>query len=168
RGGPRPAAHPQPDREPSSGRGLPGGVHGSTRALPAHRQPPPQGAPRRRPPPPRTARELGLLQHRAGADREPAGRPRHAALSGAAPAVVGEGRAWRYSGSMATVDRPPGPEVTGRQPRLVGTRKVPRAVREPQMLEVAGRAFAARGFHEASMDEIAEGAGISKQMLYNH
>ena len=50
----------------------------------------------------------------------------------------------------------------------MGTRKVPRAVREPQMLEVAGRVFAARGFHEASMDEIAEAAGISKQMLYNY
>jgi len=50
----------------------------------------------------------------------------------------------------------------------MGTRKVPRAVRETQMLEVAGRVFAARGFHEASMDEIAEAAGISKQMLYNY
>jgi AcrR family transcriptional regulator len=45
---------------------------------------------------------------------------------------------------------------------------VPRAVRERQMLEVAGRVFAARGFHEASMDEIAEGAGISKPMIYNY
>ena len=52
--------------------------------------------------------------------------------------------------------------------RAMGTRKVPRSVREPQMLEVAGRVFAARGFHEASMDEIAEAAGISKQMLYNY
>jgi AcrR family transcriptional regulator len=50
----------------------------------------------------------------------------------------------------------------------MGTRKVPRAVRETQMLEVAGRVFAARGFHVASMDEIAEAAGISKQMLYNY
>lgn len=36
------------------------------------------------------------------------------------------------------------------------------------MLEVAGRVFAARGFHEASMDEIAEAADISKPMLYNY
>jgi AcrR family transcriptional regulator len=36
------------------------------------------------------------------------------------------------------------------------------------MLEVAGRIFAARGFHEASMDEIADAAGISKPMLYNY
>ncbi len=36
------------------------------------------------------------------------------------------------------------------------------------MLEMAGRVFAARGFHEASMDEIAEEAGVSKPMLYNY
>jgi AcrR family transcriptional regulator len=34
------------------------------------------------------------------------------------------------------------------------------------MLEVAGRVFATRGYHAASMDEIAERAGISKPMLY--
>jgi AcrR family transcriptional regulator len=49
-----------------------------------------------------------------------------------------------------------------------GQRKVPRAVREPHMLEMAGRVFAARGFHDASMDEIAEAAGISKPMLYSY
>ena len=49
-----------------------------------------------------------------------------------------------------------------------GQRKVPRAVREPQMLEMAGRIFAARGFHDASMDEIAEAAGVSKPMLYSY
>jgi len=36
------------------------------------------------------------------------------------------------------------------------------------MLDVAGRVFAERGFHEASMDEIAEGAGISKPMIYSY
>lgn len=47
-----------------------------------------------------------------------------------------------------------------RQPRL------PRAVREREMLEVATRVFAERGYHGASMEEIADGAGISKPMLY--
>ncbi len=36
------------------------------------------------------------------------------------------------------------------------------------MLQVAGRVFAARGFHEASMEEIAEAADISKPMLYSY
>lgn len=34
------------------------------------------------------------------------------------------------------------------------------------MLDVAGEVFAARGYHGASMDEIAERADISKPMLY--
>jgi AcrR family transcriptional regulator len=50
--------------------------------------------------------------------------------------------------------------------RRAGTRLVPRAVREEQMLEVAGDVFAERGFHGAAMDDIAERAGISKPMLY--
>src|SRR3954447_9652887 len=50
--------------------------------------------------------------------------------------------------------------------RRAGTRLMPRAEREEQMLEVAGEVFAERGFHAASMDEIAERADISKPMLY--
>ncbi len=36
------------------------------------------------------------------------------------------------------------------------------------MLHAAGQAFARSGFHDASMDDIAEAAGISKPMLYNY
>jgi AcrR family transcriptional regulator len=50
--------------------------------------------------------------------------------------------------------------------RRTGSRGVPRAVREPQILEVAGRVFAARGYHRASMDEIAAQAGITKPLVY--
>ncbi|WBB78182.1 TetR/AcrR family transcriptional regulator [Micromonospora sp. WMMD882] len=45
-------------------------------------------------------------------------------------------------------------------------RRLPRAAREQQMLDAAVRAFSSRGFHAASMDEIAEDAGISKPMVY--
>jgi AcrR family transcriptional regulator len=45
---------------------------------------------------------------------------------------------------------------------------MPRAEREHEMLQAAGDAFAAHGFHEASMEAIAEAAGISKPMLYNY
>jgi AcrR family transcriptional regulator len=48
----------------------------------------------------------------------------------------------------------------------VGVRKVPRAVREREMLAMATGVFAERGFHAASMDEIAERAGVSKPMVY--
>lgn len=47
-------------------------------------------------------------------------------------------------------------------------KRMPRPERERQMLEVAGRSFAARGFHAVSMDGIAEQAGISKPMLYHY
>lgn len=45
-------------------------------------------------------------------------------------------------------------------------KRLPRAVREQQMLDAAVKVFSRRGFHAASMDEIAEYAGISKPMLY--
>ena len=43
---------------------------------------------------------------------------------------------------------------------------MPRAVREPQILAVAGRVFAARGYHAASMEEIAVQAGVTKPLVY--
>jgi AcrR family transcriptional regulator len=45
-------------------------------------------------------------------------------------------------------------------------RRLPRAERERQMLDAAVSVFARRGYHAASMDEIAEVAGISKPMVY--
>src|SRR3954447_27064919 len=51
-------------------------------------------------------------------------------------------------------------------PKPRGSRRVPRAVRERQMLAVAERAFAERGYHPASVDAIAEAAGITKPMVY--
>ncbi|MFG2056530.1 TetR/AcrR family transcriptional regulator [Micromonospora sp. NPDC048930] len=45
-------------------------------------------------------------------------------------------------------------------------KRLPRAVREQQMLDAAVRVFSRRGFHAASMDEIADDAGISKPMVY--
>jgi AcrR family transcriptional regulator len=45
-------------------------------------------------------------------------------------------------------------------------RRLPRAEREEQMVSAATRIFAERGYGAASMDEIADAAGISKPMLY--
>src|SRR5512142_1509281 len=47
-------------------------------------------------------------------------------------------------------------------------RRLPRAVREQQMLDAAVMVFSERGFHPASMDEIAARSGISKPMLYTY
>lgn len=48
------------------------------------------------------------------------------------------------------------------------SRRLPREVRERQILEAAVQVFAEHGFHSASMDEISEVAGISKPMLYTY
>jgi len=55
-----------------------------------------------------------------------------------------------------------------RRPRRAGTRGMPRERREQLILEVAGAVFAREGYHPASMDEIAEAAGVSKPMLYTY
>lgn len=47
-----------------------------------------------------------------------------------------------------------------------GTKRLPRAVREQQMLDAAVQLFSAHGYHETSMDAIAAQAQISKPMLY--
>lgn len=46
------------------------------------------------------------------------------------------------------------------------SKRVPRVVREQQMLDAAVRAFARRGYQHASMDDIAELAGVSKPLVY--
>ncbi|MEU1847754.1 TetR/AcrR family transcriptional regulator [Streptomyces sp. NPDC019990] len=48
----------------------------------------------------------------------------------------------------------------------VKTKRMPRAVREQQMLDAAVRIFGQRGYVAASMDEIAERAGVSKPLVY--
>ena len=45
---------------------------------------------------------------------------------------------------------------------------MPRADRERQLLQAAGQVFARRGYHDASMDEIAALADVSKPLLYAH
>lgn len=48
----------------------------------------------------------------------------------------------------------------------VKSKRMPRAVREQQMMDAAVRIFGRRGFRAASMDEIAELAGVSKPLVY--
>lgn len=46
--------------------------------------------------------------------------------------------------------------------------RLPAHRRRRQLLDIAHDAFAARGFHNTSMDEIAEAAGVTKPVLYQH
>ncbi|MGH3321927.1 MAG: TetR/AcrR family transcriptional regulator, partial [Streptosporangiaceae bacterium] len=48
-----------------------------------------------------------------------------------------------------------------------GTR-LPRLARRRQLLAAAQVVFVSRGYHAAAMDEIAERAGVSKPVLYQH
>jgi AcrR family transcriptional regulator len=53
---------------------------------------------------------------------------------------------------------------------LAGNRaaRLPRTARRAQLLAAAQDVFAANGYHAAAMDEIAERAGVSKPVLYQH
>ena len=46
--------------------------------------------------------------------------------------------------------------------------RLPRAQRRRQLLEVSRGVFAARGFEAATLEEIAERAGVSRPILYGH
>jgi AcrR family transcriptional regulator len=45
---------------------------------------------------------------------------------------------------------------------------LPRTARRSQLLEAAREVFVAQGYHSAAMDEIADRAGVSKPVLYQH
>src|SRR5690606_37255814 len=93
----------------------------------------------KRPSPPVSCPRPGST-NRCCASPAPRGTPR---------AVEQEGSAISYSGVMAG-----------------GTKRLPRAVREQQMLDAAVQMFSVNGYHETSMDAIAAQAEISKPMLY--
>jgi AcrR family transcriptional regulator len=55
-----------------------------------------------------------------------------------------------------------GAQTAGRPMRL------PRSARRQQLLAAAQQVFVAHGYHAAAMDDIAERAGVSKPVLYQH
>jgi AcrR family transcriptional regulator len=46
--------------------------------------------------------------------------------------------------------------------------RLPRSARRKQLLTAAQQVFVANGYHAAAMDDIAERAGVSKPVLYQH
>ena len=46
--------------------------------------------------------------------------------------------------------------------------RLPRSARRKQLLAAAQDVFVAQGYHSAAMDDIAERAGVSKPVLYQH
>ena len=57
---------------------------------------------------------------------------------------------------------PSEPDLSARGLRL------PRVARRAQLLQAAHDVFVANGYHAAAMDEIADRAGVSKPVLYQH
>jgi len=45
---------------------------------------------------------------------------------------------------------------------------MPKDLRRAQLLDAANAVFTSRGYHAAAMDDIAEAAGVSKPVLYQH
>ncbi len=56
-------------------------------------------------------------------------------------------------------------DVEGARPRSI---RMPRRERRAQLLSAALEVFVAQGYHSAAMDDIAERAGVSKPVLYQH
>src|SRR5688572_32250572 len=57
--------------------------------------------------------------------------------------------------------------TAGRGPAPRGTR-LPRSARRKQLLGAAQEVFVAQGYHASAMDDIADRAGVSKPVLYQH
>ncbi|MCW2812178.1 MAG: putative TetR family transcriptional regulator [Friedmanniella sp.] len=57
---------------------------------------------------------------------------------------------------------------TTKAPETVRAVRMPRDQRRAQLLEAANDVFTTRGYHAAAMDDIAEAAGVSKPVLYQH
>ena len=60
------------------------------------------------------------------------------------------------------------PAVTMARPTPSGTPRLPAAERRQQLLEVALAVFGRHGFHHTSMNDLAEAAGVTKPVLYQH
>jgi AcrR family transcriptional regulator len=61
---------------------------------------------------------------------------------------------------MSSVGADPGEHARGG--------RLPRSARRKQLLAAAQEVFVANGYHAAAMDDIAERAGVSKPVLYQH
>jgi AcrR family transcriptional regulator len=67
-------------------------------------------------------------------------------------------------------DRSPDRAPDRAEPRGNGAKstRLPRRARRAQLLTAALEVFVAQGYHAAAMDDIAERAGVSKPVLYQH
>ena len=58
--------------------------------------------------------------------------------------------------------------TAGKAADVTRAARLPRGERRAQLLDAANEVFTSRGYHAAAMDDIAEVAGVSKPVLYQH
>ena len=109
--------------------------------------------------------------HRQQADAQPAGRDGPERL-GRAPSCHRRGLL-AGSHSRGVPPRGVGLLLTPRPTLMTVTvrphaARLPAARRRQQLLDVALRVFGEQGFHPASMNDVAEAAGVTKPVLYQH
>src|SRR6266699_3481775 len=63
-------------------------------------------------------------------------------------------------------EAPEAPEAT--DPPIARGGRLPRSARRKQLMAAAQEVFVAQGYHAAAMDDIADRAGVSKPVLYQH
>ena len=56
----------------------------------------------------------------------------------------------------------------GKEPMGSRGTRLPRDQRRAQLLDAANEVFTSKGYHAAAMDDIADAAGVSKPVLYQH
>ncbi|BEP12042.1 TetR/AcrR family transcriptional regulator [Acidothermaceae bacterium B102] len=69
---------------------------------------------------------------------------------------------------MASPEDPASGAGTGDLGARPRSPRLPRSARRKQLLAAAQEVFVAQGYHAAAMDDIAERAGVSKPVLYQH
>ena len=58
--------------------------------------------------------------------------------------------------------------TTRREPATTRAVRMPKDQRRVQLLDAANDVFTTKGYHASAMDDIAEAAGVSKPVLYQH
>ena len=58
--------------------------------------------------------------------------------------------------------------TTRREPLTARAVRLPKDQRRAQLLDAANDVFTTKGYHASAMDDIAEAAGVSKPVLYQH
>src|ERR1700693_194412 len=69
---------------------------------------------------------------------------------------------------MTAQDHPGERILTATSDTRPHSNRLPRHERRRQLLDAALEVFVSQGYHAAAMDEIAERAGVSKPVLYQH